>query len=137
MVTWKRLNKETDQKLFLRNFRFFFLIRGNPSKVQNCWGISKYFVSVSQYLELNSFLFFLINFLVFVGSFPHIFDPFPLFSKTLKSQFVDWFPPIFGPFPHIFDPFPLFSKTFKLIRFLIFLIRFREKGLGQFSQRYN
>ena len=57
----------------------FLEIRGNPLKVQNCWGISEYFVSVSQYLELKGFLFFLINFLRFLGLFPHIFDPFPLF----------------------------------------------------------
>ena len=30
------------------------------------------------------FPLFLINFLRLLGPFPHIFDPFPLFSKTLK-----------------------------------------------------
>ena len=112
--TRKRLNTETDQKLFLRHFRFFLEIRGNNSKVQNCWGISEYFVSVSQYLELNGFLFFLINFLIFLGPFPHIFDPFPLFSKTLKIIFCWSLSSNCRPLSHIFDPFPPFSKTFKI-----------------------
>ena len=34
------------------------------------------------------------------GRFPHIFDPYPLFKKLLKSKFIDRFPQTFGPFPH-------------------------------------
>ena len=125
MVTWKPNNTETNQKQLLRNNSAFLEIRGNPSKVQNCWGISEYFESFFQYLKFHRFL---------VGFHIYFFDPFPLFTKLLKSQFINRLPQIFGPFLHIFNPFPLFSKTYNLnvligflnclVPFLVFLIHF-------------
>ena len=72
-------------KNYIWGISVFLEIRVNPSKVQNCGGISEYFVSISQYLELNGFLFFWS--ISSLGLFPHIFYPFPFFSKTLKISF--------------------------------------------------
>ena len=83
----KRLNTETDQKLFLRHFRFFRNLRKSLKSSE----------------LLRDFRIFCIRFPIFrvewftlfFDQFPHIcmvrflifFDPFPLFSKTLKISF--------------------------------------------------
>ena len=94
--TRKQLNTETEQKLYLRNFRFF----RNSSK------------SLKSSELWRDFRIFRINFPIFrvewfplfwsissLGLFPHIFHRFPK---------------ILDPFPQIFDPVPLFSKTLKI-----------------------
>ena len=69
-----------------------YKVFGNPSTILNFWGISEYFVSVSQYLELNGFLFYLINFLIeFLkktgNSSKIIFDPFPCWVVSVLRSF--------------------------------------------------
>ena len=74
---------------------------------KNCWGNSKYFLSVSRYLKLNGFLNFL-------GRVPHIFDPFPLFSKTFKIS-ICWSVSSNRSVSSYFLYVSSFSKTLKLM----------------------
>ena len=61
--TWKR----TQKWVWVRFLLFSRIIR-NPSKTKKCRGISEYFGSVSAYLDLIRFLFFLGLFPLFLGS---------------------------------------------------------------------
>ena len=54
------------------------------------------------------------GFLNIFDAFPHFLGPFPVFRKSLNSQFVDRFPFFGGPFSSFFlGPFPVFRKMFK------------------------
>ena len=70
----------------------------------NIRSVSLYFWFVSAFFKNFKNLNLLIGFL---NLFPHMFDQFLLFSKTLKFQLIDWFPQI-------------------LVHFLVFLIHFRS-----------
>ena len=130
-----RLKKtETSPKwIFLRRFLFFFeKIIGNPSNLF-FRGISRFFYPFPRFLGwilVYTGLSFE-GFLNIFDAFPHFLGPFPVFRKSLNSQFVDRFPFFGGPFSSFFfwvhfrfsekclnsqfvDQFPLFFGPFPI-----------------------